>query len=70
MLYILQRSFIGSEKSEMARCSPPLECDCVCGVEKDKWVSYGVTQIFVRVNLAKRNYPGQIVYCELESIIP
>ena len=65
-----QSSFIRSEKSKMARYSPPLKCDGVCGVVKDKWVSQGVTQNSVRVNLAKRNYPGQIVYCELESLIP
>ena len=36
---------------------------------KCKWVSQGVTQNVVRVNLPKRNYPGQIhvVHCELAS---
>ena len=62
-------SFIRRENSEMARCSPPLKCDGVCRVEKDKWVSQGVGQMSVRVNLAKGNYPSQIVYCELECLI-
>ena len=37
---------------------------------KCNWVSQGVTQNVVRVNLPKRNYPGQIVHCELASLNP